>query len=61
MNVLLDVLNVAREKRYMVLDPVVPSPSSASAQDSSNNHEHKHAFALMGKKRVSNWTDETLT
>lgn len=49
MNVLLDVLNIAKDKRYMVLDAVVPSPATSSSQD---NMEHKHAFSLMGKKKV---------
>ena len=46
MSVLLDVLNVAKEKRYMVLDPVV------SQAQTPETHEPKHAVTMLGKKRV---------
>ena len=45
MSVLVDVLNVAKEKRYMVLDPVVQEPPEA-----------RNAMHLMGKKKVWVWT-----
>ncbi len=41
MSVLLDVLNIAREKHYMVLDPVQTEPPEA-----------KLAFQLLAKKKV---------
>ena len=42
MNVLLDVLNIAKEKRYMVLDPVQGEPP-----------DNKMGFHLVAKKKVS--------
>ena len=42
MSVLLDVLNIAREKHYMVLDAVQQEPP-----------EPKLAFQLIAKKKVN--------
>ena len=42
MSVLYDVLNIAKEKRYMVLDPVSQDPP-----------ENKSAMHMVSKRKVS--------
>lgn len=51
MSVLLDVLNIVKEKRYMVLDPVQTDPP-----------ESKTAMHLLSKKKVTNssWYNDTI-
>ena len=44
MSVLLDVLNIAREKRYMVLDPVT-----------QENNDTKNGMFVVAKKKVLNF------
>ena len=49
MSVLFDVLNIAKEKRYMVLDPVSQDPP-----------ENKSAMHMVSKRKVSILLDLSL-